>query len=58
MSVEWVDGQTNYRTITRGNGVSNKLDRTKALGNAIVHMIAYYIFECIKRHAAASYGCA
>ena len=58
MSVEWIDGLTNYRTITRGDGVSNKLDRTKALGNAIVPMIAFYIFECIKRHAAASYGCA
>ena len=50
MSVEWLDGLTNHRTITRGNGVSDKMDRTKSLGNAIVPMVAYYIFECIKRH--------
>lgn len=49
MSVEWVDGQTNYRTITRGDGLPDKVDRTKAMGNAIVPMVAYYLFECIKK---------
>lgn len=53
MSVEWVDGQTDYRPITRGDGVSDYVDRTKAMGNAIVPMVAYYIFECIKNHYAA-----
>lgn len=53
MSVEWVDGQTNYRPITRGTRVSDYVDRTKAMGNSIVPMVGYYLFECIKRHEAS-----
>jgi hypothetical protein len=38
--------------------LSRQMDRIASLGNAVMPVISHYLFECIKRHAAASYGCA
>lgn len=49
-STEWLDGTTNHRPISRVHGVSNHVDIIKGLGNAVVPLVTYYLFECIKKH--------
>lgn len=44
--------------IRNGNGFQSWTHRVGSIGNAVNPTIAHYLFECIKRHAAASYGCA
>jgi DNA (cytosine-5)-methyltransferase 1 len=38
------------RTYRAGHGIPDWVDRTKGLGNAVIPVIAKYIFECIKKH--------
>jgi len=38
--------------------LSRQMDRIASLGNAVMPVISHYLFECIKRHANAFYGCA
>lgn len=45
---EWWSVEPNVGRVA--NGVPNRLDRLKALGNAIVPQVAHQIFECIKAH--------
>jgi DNA (cytosine-5)-methyltransferase 1 len=42
------------RTVRKINDLPNLLDRIGSLGNAVQPVIAYYLFECIKSHAANS----
>lgn len=46
----WRDRQSipSPRFSGASNGVPNRVDRTKCLGNAVQPIIAHYLFECIK----------
>lgn len=44
--------------IRNGNGFQSWTHRVGSIGNAVNPTIANYLFECIKRHASVSYGCA
>lgn len=48
MPNEWLNRPGDSFTIRRGNDVPNKLHRIKGCGNAVMPVIAYYLFECIK----------
>ncbi|MFN8960795.1 MAG: DNA cytosine methyltransferase [Betaproteobacteria bacterium] len=50
MSNEWLNRPADSFTIRRGNDVPNKLHRIKGCGNAVMPIIAYYLFQCIKLH--------
>lgn len=50
MPNEWLNRPTDSFTIRRGNDVPNKLHRIKGCGNAVMPIIAYYLFQCIKLH--------
>lgn len=43
----WNDFPTQSPICRRNDGVSNRVDRIKSLGNAIVPQVAYEIFKCI-----------
>ena len=44
--------------IRNGNGFQFWTHRVGSVGNSVNPTIAHYLFECIKKHAAASFGCA
>lgn len=59
LPVKRFDSRTNFDGLRINDDFPSKLDkkRIECVGNAVIPMISYYLFECIKRHAAASYGC-
>jgi len=44
--------------IRNGNGFQSWTHRVGSVGNSVNPTIAQYLFECVKKHAAASYSCA
>lgn len=49
MPNEWLDRPGDSFAIRRGDDVPNKIHRIKGCGNAVMPVIAYYLFSCIKK---------
>lgn len=52
----WISGNVEPAICRRGHGISNRVDRIKALGNAIVPQVVYQIFKAIKQYETLPYS--
>lgn len=51
VKIERFNGKSSYDNVRMDDGFSRELDkrRIEDMGNAVIPLIAYYLFECIKK---------